>query len=214
MKLIWFGHASFKIITRDGFVIYIDPFAGDESEYEHKADLILVSHEGYHHLSYEKVRKIRTDNTIILSTKQVAYELDCTAMTEGEVKEVGAVKVKAVHAYSTRTGIGREKGTSFGFLIHIEGKILYFAGSTDLIPEMNEIVCDIALLPVAASRTMSAQHACQAVESIKPKLAIPMHYGSGIVGTIEDAERFKEQVEFETETKVDILEPGKTIEIN
>ena len=212
MKLIWLGHASFKIISRDGFVIYIDPYAGDESEYEQHADLILVSHEGYHHLSYEKVRKIRGDNTAILSTKQVAYELDCTAVTEGEVKEIGEVKVKPVHAYSTRTGIGREKGTSFGFLINIEGKILYFAGSTDLIPEMADIVCDIALLPVAASRTMSPQHALQAVQQMKPKLAIPMHYGMH-AGTIEDAEMFKELVEQETNAKVWILEEGKEVEL-
>ena len=212
MKLLWLGHASFKITTKEGFVIYIDPFAGDESEYEQPADLVLISHEGYHHFSYEKVRKIRQDNTVILSTKQVAYELDRTAMAEGEVKEVGPVKVKAVHAYSMRTGIGREKGTSFGFLINIEGKIVYFAGSTDLIPEMSEIMCDIALLPVAASRTMSAQHALQAVQTIKPKLAIPMHYGLH-AGTIEDAELFKELVEQETTVSVMILEEGKEADL-
>jgi L-ascorbate metabolism protein UlaG (beta-lactamase superfamily) len=212
MKLLWLGHASFKITSREGFVIYIDPFAGDESEYGQKADLVLVSHEGYHHLSYEKVRNIRTDATPVLSTKQVAYEVSGTAMKEGEVKEIGPVKVKAVHAYSTRTGIGREKGTSLGFLINVDGKIIYFAGSTDLIPEMNDIVCDIALLPVSPTRTMSPQHALQAVQTIKPKLAIPMHYGLH-AGTVEDAELFKELVERETNISVIILEEGKEVDL-
>ncbi len=212
MKLIWLGHASFKIVTKEGFVIYIDPFAGEEAEYEQKANLVLISHEGYHHLSYEKERKVKADSTVVLSTKQVAYEVNGTAINPGEEQQVGNVKVKAVHAYSTRPGIGREKGVSLGFLIHIEGKIIYFADSTGLIPEMKEIVCDIALLPVATTTTMRPQDAAQAVKTINPKLAIPMHYGLH-GGTIEEAEQFKEIVESETNTKVWILEPGKGIEI-
>lgn len=212
MQLTWLGHASFRIITKKGFVIYIDPFAGEEAEYGQKASLVLISHEGYHHLSYEKERKIKADTTILLSTGQVAWEVGGTAVSPGDTQEVGEVKVKAVHAYSTRPGIGREKGTALGFLIYIENKIIYFADSTDLIPEMNEIVCDIALLPVAGARTMSARNAAQAVEIIKPKLAIPMHYGLH-EGTIDDAELFKEIVESKTSTKVWILEPGKGVDI-
>ena len=153
MQLTWLGHASFKIKTKDNFVIYIDPFAGDDSEYLDKADLVLISHEGYHHLSYEKERLIKTDRTVVLSTRQVAYEVNGTPIAEGEVKQVGSARVKAVPAYSTKPGVGREKGTSLGFLVHIEGKIIYFADSTGLIPEMKDIVCDIALLPVATTTT-------------------------------------------------------------
>ena len=212
MQITWYGHASFKIVTKGGFVVYIDPFAGGEAEYGQMADLILISHEGYHHLSYEIIRKIRSDSTQILTTKQVSYEVNGTIFKEGEEKEVGPVKVKAVHAYSMRTGIGREKGTSLGFIISIENKILYFAGSTDLIPEMKDIKCDIALLPVSPTRTMSAQHAVEAIKITKPKLAIPMHYGLH-GGTVEDAEMFKEEAERETDTTIWILEEGKAYEI-
>jgi len=212
MHITWYGHASFKIVTKDNFVIYIDPFAGGEQEYEQKADLILISHEGYHHLSYEIIRKIRGDHTKIFTTQQVAYEVTGTTIKEGEEKDLGSVKLKAVHAYSMRTGIGKEKGTSLGFLLIIENKMVYFAGSTDLIPEMKEIKCDIALLPVSPTRTMSPQHAVQAINITKPKLAIPMHYGLH-GGTVEDAEMFKEEAERETEATIWILEEGKTYEI-
>ncbi len=208
MQIIWLGHASFKITTKEGFVIYTDPFAGDESEYGVKADLVLISHEGYHHLSYEKERKIKADTTVVLSTKQVAYEVNGTAMVPGEEKAVGPVRIRAVHAYSTRQGIGREKGAGLGFMIYADGMIIYFAGTTDRIPEMDNIVCDIALLPVSPSHTMSPRHAADAVKIIKPKLAIPMHYGTH-GGTIEDAGLFKELVEGDAGIPVKILEPGK-----
>ncbi len=212
MKIIWLGHASFKIISKKGFVIYIDPFAGDESEYEEKANLVLISHEGYHHLGYEKERKIKTDTTVVLSTKQVAWEVGGNEILPGDTREIDEVKIKAVHAYSTRPGIGREKGKSIGFLISIEGKIIYFADSTGLIPEMSEIVCDVAILPVATTTTMRPQEALQAVEMIKPRIAIPMHYGT-YGGHLDEAEYFKEIVEEKTKTRVDILEQGKSIEL-
>jgi L-ascorbate metabolism protein UlaG (beta-lactamase superfamily) len=211
MQITWLGHASFKIVSKKGFVIYIDPFAGDNSEYSQKADLVLISHEGYHHLSYEKERMIKTDTTVVLSTQQVAYEVTGTPISPGETQEIGEVKIKAVHAYSTRPGIGREKGKSIGFMISLEGKIIYFADSTGLIPEMSEIFCDIALLPVATTTTMTPQQALEAVKLVKPKVAIPMHWGVH-GGNLDEAELFKELVEDSTNTKVDILEPGQTVE--
>ncbi|MBN2111830.1 MBL fold metallo-hydrolase [Candidatus Woesearchaeota archaeon] len=212
MKLIWLGHASFRIETKDGFVIYIDPFAGDDSEYEKAASLILISHHGYHHLGYEKVRMIRQDDTSILTNSQSAYELNGIRGVVGEKYEFGDVKVKPVHAYSLRPGIGVAKGEGLGFVVYIENRILYFAGSTDLIPEMNEIVCDIALLPVAASRTMGPEEAAEAVNMIKPKVAIPMYWGSH-VGTIDDAELFKEIVEEKTDVKVLIPKVDEVVEL-
>lgn len=212
MQLIWLGHAGFKITTKNNFVIFIDPFAGEDEHYEQKASLILISNEGYHHLSYEKVKKLRADSTVILANSQAAYELDGEAMNPGDVQQVGDVKVKAVKARSDRPGIGKKEGEGLGFLLNIEGKIIYFAGTTDLIPEIKEIVCDVALLPVASATTMSPQEALQAVEMIKPKLAIPMHYGV-FGGSIEEAELFKELAESKTRTKVWVLDVGKEYEI-
>jgi L-ascorbate metabolism protein UlaG (beta-lactamase superfamily) len=212
MQLIWLGHAGFKITTKNNFVIFIDPFAGEDTHYEQKASLILVSNEGYHHLSYEKIKALRADSTVILANTQSAYELDGTAMNPGDVQAIGDIKIKAVRAHSERPGLGKKEGEGLGFLLNIEGKIIYFAGTTDLIPEIKEIVCDVALLPVASATTMSSQEALQAVEMIKPKLAIPMHYGV-FGGSIEEAELFKELVESKTHTKVWVLEPGKEYEI-
>jgi L-ascorbate metabolism protein UlaG (beta-lactamase superfamily) len=48
---------------------------------------------------------------------------------------------------------------------------------------------DIALLPVSGTYVMTADEAVIAALDIKPKIAIPMHYGS-IVGSDDDARKF------------------------
>jgi L-ascorbate metabolism protein UlaG (beta-lactamase superfamily) len=59
---------------------------------------------------------------------------------------------------------------------------------------MKSIQCDIALLPVSGTYVMTAEEAAQAVEAIKPKIVVPMHYAA-IVGTEGDAQKLKSLVE-------------------
>ena len=56
---------------------------------------------------------------------------------------------------------------------------------------MADVRCDMALLPVGGTYTMDAEEAAQAAADIGPKVAVPMHYGAGVVGTRADAERFR-----------------------
>ena len=83
-------------------------------------------------------------------------------------------------------------------MITINNTRIYHAGDTDLIPEMQDLKdIDVALLPVSGVYVMNSDEAAEAFDIIKPKLAIPMHYGA-IVGSITDAEMFVEQVDCET----------------
>ena len=83
------------------------------------------------------------------------------------------------------------------------GESIYFAGDTDRIPEMAQVDCDIALLPVGGTYTMTAEEAAQAAADIGPRVAVPMHWGAGVVGGPSDAERFRELYDGE----VAVLEP-------
>ncbi|MCM8785785.1 MAG: MBL fold metallo-hydrolase, partial [Candidatus Omnitrophica bacterium] len=76
-----------------------------------------------------------------------------------------------------------------GYIIEIEGKKIYVAGDTDFIPEMKNISADIVIVPVGGTYTMNAEEAANAVNTIKPKVAIPYHYGD-IVGSEKDAKLF------------------------
>ncbi len=208
MEITWLGHASFMLKTK-GIVIYIDPYAGEPAE---KADIILVSHDHYDHFNREKITKIMTDNTAILSSRKVSSEMDgIIALNAGDSRQVDSISIKAVASYNTGKPF-HPKGAGIGFIIEAEGKKVYFAGDTDLIPEMKQIKADVVLLPVGGTYTMDAEEAAKAVEIIKPKIAIPMHYGS-VAGTIDDADIFKEEVEKKADTEVIILEEGKSVKV-
>jgi L-ascorbate metabolism protein UlaG (beta-lactamase superfamily) len=88
-----------------------------------------------------------------------------------------------------------------GFIVTVDGVSVYHAGDTDFIPEMKGLGVDVALVPVSGTYVMTAEQAVEAVKAIKPKLAIPMHYGA-IVGEAGDAQRFAKALDGVVPVKV------------
>lgn len=115
---------------------------------------------------------------------------DVRIMKPGDSLKIEGVAIEAVPAYNTDKPNHPKVNGWVGFIIEMGGSRIYHAGDTDLIPEMDEIKADIALLPVGGTYTMTAEEAAQAAERINPQVAIPMHYGE-IVGSRADAEKFK-----------------------
>jgi L-ascorbate metabolism protein UlaG (beta-lactamase superfamily) len=207
-NLRWLGHDSF-LLERPS-TIYFDPWHLSEGLPE--ADIVLVSHEHGDHCSPEDVAKVRGPNTIVLASQGAAPKLEgrVRVIVPGDEVKVGAVTVRAVAAYNVDKF--RAPGQPFhprealhnGYLVEAGEERLYFAGDTDHIPEMDEIECDVALLPVSGTYVMTADEAAVAATAIGPRVAVPMHYGAGIVGSRTDAERFRELCPVE----VRILEPA------
>ncbi|AEH22430.1 hypothetical protein TOPB45_0317 [Thermodesulfobacterium geofontis OPF15] len=190
-KIQWLGHDCFLI--KSDLIIYFDPF---QIKTGPKADIIFVTHPHYDHCSPEDIKKIAKEDTIIVTEKDSAKMLTgkIEIMKVGEEKTVKGIKVKAVPAYNIgKTFHTKDKGW-LGFVVEIEGVKIYHAGDTDFIPEMKDIKTDIALLPVSGTYVMTADEAVSATLTIKPQIAIPMHYGS-IVGSEKDAEKFAKALE-------------------
>jgi L-ascorbate metabolism protein UlaG (beta-lactamase superfamily) len=194
------AHDTFKI--KGSSVIYTDPFkvtARDE------ADIVLISHEHFDHLSLEDLNKVVFPGTTIVSSplckdgikdlkvKQIRF------LDPGGKITVGKVEIETYPAYNINKF--REPGHPFhpvgekrlGFLFTMDGTRVYYAGDADFIPEMNDIACDIALLPVSGTYVMTPEEAAEAALAIHPKIAVPMHYGA-IVGSDADAIKFKNLV--------------------
>jgi len=205
-KIFWYGHASFKIKNKK--VIYIDPWQlPKEAE---KADVILVTHSHFDHLSVDDIRLIKKDDTIIVVPPDGASKLmgNIKEIEPEQEIEIFDIKIKAVPAYNIKKEFHPKRNEWVGYIIDLEGVKIYHAGDTDFIPEMREFEpIDIALLPVGGKYTMDAEQAAQAAEAIKPEVAIPMHYGAGVVGTLADAEKFKQLLT--SKIKVQILSPVK-----
>ena len=210
MKIQWLGHASFKI-KADHKVIYIDPYAGED--YAEKADIVLVSHGHYDHSSREKIAKVRVDDTIVLTTKDNVAEIDGESFSPGDTRKIGDITITAIPAYNLEKEYHPKENPGLGFIIRFDKKSIYHASDTDMIPEMKNLRPTVALLPVGGTYTMNAKEAAIAAEKIMPQIAIPMHYGAGIVGKIDDAELFKELAEINPEITVRILKEEEEIEI-
>jgi L-ascorbate metabolism protein UlaG (beta-lactamase superfamily) len=186
-NIFWLGHSTIRI---DGEkVIYIDPWKLRDPK---RADLILISHSHYDHLSPEDVRKIQESDTVIITTQDCATELsgDVRVVKPGDVVRIGEIVVEAVRSYNIGKAFHPKENDWLGFVITVMGKRIYYCGDTDLIPEMESISADIVIAPVGGTYTMNAEEAARAVNMIKPETAMPIHYGD-IVGSVEDAERFR-----------------------
>ena len=188
VEIEWLGHAAF-MLKAGGRVIYIDPFRISGGE---KADLILITHDHYDHCDQGSISSLKKPDTVIVGPESCSSKVaGIRQISAGQKLSFGDVDVRAVQAYNTNKSF-HPRGSGIGFVVRIAGKTIYHAGDTDRIPEMDNLgKIDVALLPAGGTYTMNAEEAAQAANTIKPAMAIPMHWGK-IVGSKSDAERFKE----------------------
>jgi len=201
LQIQWHGHDTFSI--EGDIKIYTDPYKMSEKT---EADLILISHDHFDHLSLEDLKKISTNKTTIVAAKECLNKITGISYKEkigimpGENKTINHIRIRAVNAYNidkinpdTKKPFHPKEDNKIGFFLNIKGISIYHTGDSDLIPEMSDLRPDILLVPVSGTYVMTAREAAQATETIKPKIAIPMHYGT-IVGSENDAIEFKNLV--------------------
>lgn len=197
-KIEWLGHDSFRITSADGKVIYVDPWKLKKGAPQ--ADLILVTHDHFDHLSTDDIKRVRREETVVVTTPTCARKLPgpVRAVRPGDKLTARGFDIEVVPAYNVNKfhapgqPFHPKEAGHVGFVVTVDGERIYHAGDTDVIPEMETIRADIALLPVSGTYVMTADEALEAVKLIRPKVVIPMHYGD-IVGSAADAERFKQR---------------------
>jgi len=193
-RIKWLGHDGFEITTGN-LTLIIDPF---KVEAARQADVILITHPHHDHCSVEDVARLAKPTTVIVTESESAEQLSAAdlpgeirVVKPGDSVTVSGIGIEAVPAYNLDKHFHPKEKQWLGFIVTIDGVRVYHAGDTDVIPEMDDLSVDIALLPVSGTYVMTAEEAVAAAKRIKPKTAIPMHYDS-IVGTQADAVSFKE----------------------
>ena len=203
VEVNWFGHASFRIAGAGG-VAYIDPWKLAAAP--HDADVVIVSHSHHDHLSVDDIRKVSKPDTAIVAPGDVISKLHAAnAVTPGDRMTLNDVTVEAVAAYNIGKAFHPRSNNWIGVVISIDGKRIYYAGDTDLIPEMSDLKdVDLALLPVGGTYTLNAAEAAKACKAIGCKSAVPYHWGD-IVGSANDARKFADAAACDAR----VLQPGE-----
>ena len=187
------GHASVKI-KGAGEVIYIDPYQIPGGE---EATIVLVTHDHFDHCSPEDVQKVASKETKVFAPPGCKAKLEgiggFNPVKPGGEYAAGAARIRTVPAYNVNKGFHPRAAGGVGYVVELEGKTYYHSGDTDIIPEMEGLGVDVAILPVGGTYTMTAEEAAEAFKKVGAKEGVPMHYGS-VVGTEADARKFRKLI--------------------
>ncbi|HZW81968.1 MAG TPA: metal-dependent hydrolase [Candidatus Deferrimicrobium sp.] len=226
MQVHFHGHACFTLSGKQGRLI-IDPFltgnpVADINAATVAVDGILVSHGHRDHLG-DAVEISRANQATIIAPFELAYYCEQKGAPTHGMHIGGSHKFPFADVKLTQALHGSAvtednriiyTGNPCGFLITLDGVLIYHAGDTglfgdmELLGDLNQI--DLALLPIGDNYVMGIQDAVIATKMLKAKSVIPMHYNTFDL-IKQDAKEFAKGVE--GFCKPIILEPGNTIEI-
>ena len=222
-KATFYGHACVAIES-DNYKIIIDPFLTGNPLAAIKAEDIEVSHvlitHGHGDHVGDSIAIAKRNNATIIANFELAnlcakegVEIHPMHVGGGFDFDFGRVKLTIAHHGG---GYGEDAsiytGPPVGFLVTMDDKTLYHPGDTGLfydmklIGEMHKI--DLAFLPIGDNFTMGIDDAVKAVEFIKPKKVVPIHYDTFPI-IEKKPEEFAAKV---SGAEVVILKPGESVE--
>lgn len=207
VHISFLGHAG--ILLSNGKRIIIDPY--NVSEHVEPADLILITHSHFDHCSVKDIKRLVKPGTRVLGPADIQSsvlkikDLHVEPIEVGDHMKFGDIEIEAVPAYNTNKYRDSSKKVVFhgkhegfvGYIIKFGNVVFYHTGDTDIISEMQKLTGYakhsnhfVTFLPVSGTTVMTADEAAGAAELLKSSVAIPIHYGAGVVGTLEDARSF------------------------
>jgi L-ascorbate metabolism protein UlaG (beta-lactamase superfamily) len=217
------GHACFEITEGDARVL-IDPFlTGNPKAAVEASEVdpthILLTHGHPDHFG-DTVDIAKRTGAEVVAIVEIANELTGDGVENVSDPNIGGtVKfdwgwVKLVPAWHTSTTPKGTANVPAGLLIGIGGKVVYHLGDTGLFSDLKLVAhrgnpIDVALMCIGGHYTMDRLDAVVAAEFVEAGTVIPCHYDT--FPPIEtDAEAFKSEVESQTSSKVEILQPSET----
>lgn len=182
-------------------VLYFDPF--EIKSVSQDADIIFITHDHYDHFDPPSIAKIKKEDTILIAPesvkKKVLSESDispvkCLFYQPGEKFEQDSLVIETIPAYN-KLKLFHPKGKRLqGYVVKMDDVRYYVSGDTDVNEDIENVKCDVAMIPIGGFYTMDKKQAADYIAKLKPKAVIPTHYGS-IVGNKTDGRDFKKELE-------------------
>jgi L-ascorbate metabolism protein UlaG (beta-lactamase superfamily) len=223
VEIRFLGHSCFELIEGDTRVL-VDPFLSDNPSAAVGADEvdpthIFLTHGDFDH--YGDIEEIaKRTGAQVVAASEIASELTEAGLENVADPNIGGTVtfdwgwVKLTPAWHTSVTPKGQVNVPAGLLINIGGKTVYHLGDTALFSDLNLVAgrgdpIDVALMCIGGHYTMDRIDAVTAAEFVGATTVIPCHYNT--FPPIEtDAEAFKADVEAQTSSRVQILQPGES----
>ncbi len=199
------GHASVRIETADGTVLYIDPWSEVLDGSTGDGDIVFITHDDFDHYDPEGIEAVAAPGATVAAYEAVdTSDLDLEVVDlphEGETA-VDGISVRSVPAQNDAAGDHVDddgnpfhaEGEVIGIILTIDGMDVFFPSDTDFLEHHRGISADVFIPPIGGHYTMDRHEAAEFSRSVDPALVLPVHYDT--FGAIEtDASAFVEELE-------------------
>ena len=177
-------------------VIYVDPVGG-AALYEGlpPPTAILITHGHGDHFDIATLQAI-AGSAPILTSQEVfdrlpdALKANATAIANGGESSLNGIAVRAIAAHNITEDRMRYHpvGVGNGYVLTLGDKLVYVAGDTEPTEDMLALTgIEVAFLPMNLPYTMTPEQAAEAINTFKPKIVYPYHYGESDLSVLETA---------------------------
>jgi L-ascorbate metabolism protein UlaG (beta-lactamase superfamily) len=230
--LTWLGHSSFKLVTRSGSVLLLDPWVESNPvcpkslQTFERLDVMTITHGHGDHMA-DAVTLAKKFRPIVVCNYEIHHYLlkkgvSTTApMNKGGTQAAAGARFTMVHAlHSSGIEEGGQivacGGEACGYVIELEdGTRIYQAGDTCAFSDMAIIAelhrPEVALLPIGDLFTMAPREAALAARLLKCRIIVPIHYGTFPPLTGTPAALREELKKQGVEAEVLALNPGESL---